>query len=78
MFKYAMKSDTIQFLLLVVTGLGMLTGFAGWCDARYAKETQLKKLSWEIHAIYLTIPSHQRQEIEKQRLEFEMKDGGGL
>jgi hypothetical protein len=71
--KFGMKSDTIQFWILVVMGLTALASFASWADARYAKEDKLKKLSWEVHALYLAIPDSKRTEIEAQRLRFELE-----
>lgn len=76
MFKFSMGSDTIQFWLLVLTGIGMLSGFAGWADARYAKETEIRKLLWEVHALYLTIPASQRMDIEKKRMQYELSEEG--
>ena len=73
MFKFGMKSDTIQFWLLVMTGLGILSGFAGYVDARYFKASRGEKLAWEVHALYLTIPESQRAQIEKERDKFELE-----
>jgi hypothetical protein len=72
MVKFGMKSDTIQFWILVVMGLTALASFASWADARYAKEKRVNSMSWELHALYLTIPDSKRAEIEKQREQYEM------
>jgi hypothetical protein len=75
-----MKPNTIQFwsmvgtLGLVICSLaGGMIGFAAWADARYAKETKVESLSWEVHALYLTIPDDKRNQIEKEREKFEME-----
>jgi hypothetical protein len=73
MFKFGMKSDTIQFWLLVLSGIASLSGFAGWCDARYAHADRVKKLSWEVHALYLTIPESKRLELERDRVQLEIE-----
>ena len=68
MFKFGMKSDTIQFWLLVLTGIGMLVSFAGWADARYAKSDEVKEIKWEVHAVYTKVLSEQeRNTLEADR-----------
>lgn len=68
MFKFGIKSDTIQFWLLILTGIGMLVSFAAWADARYAKETEFKELRFEVHALYLhDLSPTERAGLEAQR-----------
>lgn len=71
MFKFGMKSDTIQFWLLVLTGVGMLISFAGWADARYFKADQGKRLQREVHAIYMKELSPQERAAVESALEAE-------
>lgn len=68
MFKLGMKADTIQFWLLVLTGLGMLLSFAGWADARYMHADIGQEMHWEIHQVYQKVLTPQeRNRIEQER-----------
>jgi hypothetical protein len=40
-----MKADTIQFWILVIAGLGMLSGFSGWVSSHFASAESLSALS---------------------------------
>jgi hypothetical protein len=70
MFKFGMRSDTIQFWLLVLTGIGLLSGFAGWADARYAKSAevtpQIRELRWEVHQVYTKVLTDQERQVLEQ------------
>lgn len=64
-------------VLALAAVIGGMVGFAAWADARYdaryAKATKVNSMSWELHALYLTIPDEKRAQIEKEREKFEME-----
>lgn len=78
MFKFKTKSDMIQFGIMlfaipsaIACVSGGVMGIVALADSRYAKADRVKALSWEVHALYLTIPNKKLADIEKQRAEFE-------
>jgi len=46
------KDRYINLGILIITGIMALGGFAAWCDARYAKESEMSQMQSEIHQIY--------------------------
>jgi hypothetical protein len=62
------RGDTIQFLLLIVTGIGMLGGFWGYCEGHFATKESImwerderKELKAEVDALYLrAVPDRER------------------
>lgn len=61
MFKFSVGADAIQFWILILMGLSMLTGAMLWVDARYAKASDVASLTEEVHALYMKlIPEQDR------------------
>jgi hypothetical protein len=55
------SSDAIQFVTMLIFGLGLLGGFWGYCEAHFAKADEVNSLSQEVHALYLKlIPEGER------------------
>jgi hypothetical protein len=66
MFK--MRSDTIQFLIMVIAGMCMVGGFWGYCEGHFAKADDLKyevserrELKGEVDQLYMRmIPANEQ------------------
>ena len=67
-FKFGMKSDTIQFWIMVIAALTIVGTAAKAVDARYEKADDAKEIRWEVHQVYSKVLTpKERDALEKER-----------